>query len=179
MDVFFITGFFGDIFLQYVQSNVMDIGLNSYFKVHGKLESMLIAGGLMAGLILPFQIFKIPITLTTMAIYGTGLDFIFRYARIMPSLDEYYKHNGIAVTSIIGGAIPMMLPLIISMLNNYSLLLYSSCDIFSPCKYQYMLIWIPLLLYTITAGPPTRCFSPNKYQCSYTYKPLLITAGPS
>jgi hypothetical protein len=114
-----ITGFLGDASLQ-ILSKFMGgstgWGLKAYFKQHGSPESLFIAGGMMALFyVIYLSIFNFPAVWYYLAIYGIVLDLLFRKLRIFPSLDGYYK----ALTyteSAFWGAVPLMMPLLISQL---------------------------------------------------------------
>jgi hypothetical protein len=86
-------------------------GLKPYFKQHGSVESLFIAGGMMTIFyviylyLLPFQVNYI-----NLAIYGIILDLIFRKTRLFPSLDGYYKHLNYFWSGF-WGAVPLMMPL--------------------------------------------------------------------
>ncbi len=108
----FIVGFIGDAILQtitYIRGEKDFAGLKSYFKQHGIFESLIIAGGMMYlfGILLDFM--KIKKTYINLAIYATILDILFRYLRLFPSLDNYYKALN-PILSIVWAIIPMFLP---------------------------------------------------------------------
>jgi len=111
----FMVGFVGDSILQFSVNNLgFNMGLKNYFIKHGRVESLFIAGGIVAlALILYTVVLKLPLTYTNLFIYGIVLDFIFRLTRFFPSLDEYYDRLSIPETAIIGGSIPVMLPLFV------------------------------------------------------------------
>ena len=106
------VGFFGDAALQLIVGNTgYDWGLREYFALHGSAEALFIAAGMLAiffaalGLIPGF-----PINYLSLAIVGALLDILFRAGNIFPSLAGYYQSLD-PITSIVWGAIPMMLPL--------------------------------------------------------------------
>jgi hypothetical protein len=110
-----VIGFVGDALLQVgTKLNLggpTGWGLKPYFKQHGSVESLFIAGGMMTIFyviylyLLPFQVNYI-----NLAIYGIVLDLIFRKTRLFPSLDGYYKHLNYFWSGF-WGAVPLMMPL--------------------------------------------------------------------
>jgi len=110
-----VIGFVGDSLLQLgAKLNLggpTGWGLKPYFKQHGSVESLFIAGGMMTIFyviylyLLPFQVNYI-----NLAIYGIILDLIFRKTRLFPSLDGYYKHLNYFWSGF-WGAVPLMMPL--------------------------------------------------------------------
>jgi hypothetical protein len=110
----FIVGIFGDFLLQIIvryHPNGDFAGLKSYFTQHGIFESLIIAGGMLYLFMIILDLLKIKKTYINLGIYGGILDILFRYLRIFPSLDGYYKALTV-YQSILWGAIPMMLPLL-------------------------------------------------------------------
>jgi hypothetical protein len=107
----FFVGFIGYLILQLMVSDKLDWGLREYFKQHGKIESMFIAGGLLTFFYIVIIQLKIPMTYTNLAIYGIIMDLLFRKLNIFPSLSVYYQTHNYFQTGVLGGAIPMMLPL--------------------------------------------------------------------
>lgn len=111
-----VVGFVGDALLQ-IGSKSFSLGgptgwgLKPYFKQHGTVESLFIAGGMMTIFyviylyLIPFQV-----NYVNLAIYGIILDFIFRKTRLFPSLDGYYKHLNYFWSGF-WGAVPLMMPL--------------------------------------------------------------------
>ncbi len=100
-----ITGFFGDLGLQYLFPG--QYGLGEYYKKHGELESMFIAAGMMGYFaIFPyyFGFFRNNILLF---LYGMGLDFLFcnlvEAGFAMTSLRDYYRENSYLFTMMWGG----------------------------------------------------------------------------
>ncbi len=108
----FMVGFVGDAILPIaVTSFGSDIGLKNYFIQHGKVESLLIGAAIVCfAYILYTVVLKLPLTYTNLFIYGILIDFVFRFTRFFPSLNEYYDKLNIFQTSVIGGSIPAMLP---------------------------------------------------------------------
>jgi hypothetical protein len=115
ISVAFLTGFVGDAITQFSINNLgFDMGLKNYFKKQGRVEALFIGGAIVAlAYILYIHVLNLPLTYTNLFIYGIVLDFIFRYTRFFPSLNEYYDKLSIPQTAIIGGSIPAMLPLFI------------------------------------------------------------------
>lgn len=112
--VAFLTGFVGDAITQFLTNIGFDMGLEKYFKQHGRVESLFTAAAIVAlAYILYIYVLKLPLTYTNLFVYGFILDLIFRYTHFFPSLNEYYDSVSILKTSIIGGSIPAILPLLI------------------------------------------------------------------
>ena len=121
----FLTGFFGDGLLQIGDKLGMGgptgWGLRDYFNLHGAAESCCIAGGMMT----LFYILILPIfgkltttqTIVFLAIYGVLLDLAFRKLMIFKTLDGYYRYFSY-FWSAVWGAIPLVLPYLISLLIN-------------------------------------------------------------
>jgi len=111
-----ITGFVGDALLQLGVSLGMGgsdgWGLKPYFKQHGSIESLFIAGGMMTIFYVIYALF-FQFTYTGLAVYGIVLDLIFRETMLFPSLQGYYNHLNYFWSGF-WGAVPMMLPLFIS-----------------------------------------------------------------
>lgn len=111
-----ITGFVGDALLQLGVSLGMGgpdgWGLRPYFKQHGSIESLFIAGGMMTIFYVIYAWFS-AFTYTRLAVYGIILDLIFRETMLFPSLQGYYNHLNY-FWSAFWGAVPLMLPLFIS-----------------------------------------------------------------
>jgi uncharacterized membrane protein YvlD (DUF360 family) len=112
-----VVGFFGDATLQLLTYNGMGgsdgWGLNSYFKQHGRAESMFIASGMMGLFYLIYMYlhckFGLPLNIWCLALYGIILDLIFRKLKIFQSLDGYYNSLNY-FWSAIWGIIPMIIP---------------------------------------------------------------------
>jgi len=109
-----LTGFIGDGILQ-ILINFMGgktgWGLREYFKQHGSIESLFIAGGMMTLFYIIYLILLgLPPTGYYLAIYGVLLDLLFRETMIFPSLQGYYDHLNY-FWSAFWGAVPMILPL--------------------------------------------------------------------
>lgn len=109
-----ITGFIGDIGLQVLTylgfGGKTGWGLHEYFYQHGRVEAPFLAAGMMTLFYVIYLWLKLPITYVALGLYGILLDLLFRYGRIFPSLDGYYKALN-HVESGLWGAIPLMLPL--------------------------------------------------------------------
>lgn len=116
LTIAFFTGFFGDALLQVIVSRGFGgsegWGLKEYFKQHGKLESMFIAGALMWLLYYIYITLKLPLQLRYLIIYGVLWDLLWRKLNLFSSLKGYYKHLNY-FESAVWGAIPMMIPLLI------------------------------------------------------------------
>ncbi len=111
----FIIGFCGDFLLQLIvkYSPSGDFaGLKSYFEQHGHYESLFIAGGMLYFFGLIMDLLNIKKTYINLIIYAIFLDLSFRYLRIFPSLDGYYKALNL-YQSITWAIIPMLLPKIL------------------------------------------------------------------
>jgi hypothetical protein len=112
-----LIGFVGDFSLQlmthYGLGGPSGWGLKSYFRQHGKVEALFIAGGMMALFyIIYIYVLKFELNIVNLAIYGVVLDLIFRKLRLFPSLDGYYNHLNY-FWSAVWGAIPMVLPYLV------------------------------------------------------------------
>ena len=102
------VGIIGDTGLQ------MSGAMKPYFERHGRAESIFLACGMFAIFsILYFHVFNFPRTYVALFAYGLVLDAIFRSTMLFPSLKEYYETNSIFFTAVIGGSIPVMLPLFV------------------------------------------------------------------
>ena len=118
ISIAFFVGFFGDFLLQVLTNNFKmggpsGWGLNEYFAQHGSIESLFIAGGMMALFyIIYLKVFKLPVNYLNLAIYGILLDILFREFKIFPSLKGYYS-NLTYLESTLSEAFSMMLPLFI------------------------------------------------------------------
>ena len=109
----FLVGVAGDAALQtiaLVKPNFA--GLGDYFKIHGPFKSVMIAGSMLAGFDLVYQMTGLPVNFVSMAIYGGVLDVAFRYGHpyFMPSLSGYYEALSFPV-SVFWGAFSEVLPL--------------------------------------------------------------------
>ena len=119
-----ITGFVGDAGLQFLTQYMgmggpSGWGLKPYFKLHGSVEALFIAGGMMSIFyIIYFYILSYPANWIYLSIYGIILDLIFRETMLFPSLDGYYKHLNYFWSGV-WGAIPMIMPLAFVKLNKY------------------------------------------------------------
>lgn len=111
-----LVGFFGDaltqLYLRFVPS--VNLGLAGYFKKHGEIESMFIAAGVMAMLYIVYlDVLRLPLSWWSLALYGIIADLIFRWFRVLPSLDGFYSQLGYVQTAVFGAVIPMWLPFFI------------------------------------------------------------------
>lgn len=110
-----LTGFAGDAGLQYLStftflSGKTGWGLTEYFRQHGSIESLFIAGGMMTLFyVIYFVILSLPLIWYYLAIYGILLDWIFRVTMLFPSLKGYYNHLNY-FWSAFWGAVPMLMP---------------------------------------------------------------------
>ena len=115
VSIAFLVGFFGDLLLQLlVKLGLGNWGLQDYFLQHGSIESMCIAGGMLA---LFYIIYPFKPTLLGLAGYGVILDLIFRIFMIFPSLKGYYLSLNY-FWSAFWGIIPMIIPFIIKLKIN-------------------------------------------------------------
>ena len=110
-----ITGFAGDAVLQTGVRNKMGgptgWGLKEYFKQHGHVESLFIAGGMLSLFMLVYvYVVGLPITYFNLSVYGIIIDLVFRKLMLFPSLKGYYQYFSY-VGSATWIAIPMMIPL--------------------------------------------------------------------
>ena len=114
------VGAAGDLSLQIITKIFADKsgwGLNIYFKQHGFMESLFIAGGMMSIFYMIYiYILKIKVAVTYLAAYGVMWDILFRIFRIFHSLDGYYSYLGVILSGF-WGAVPMILPYIIYSLS--------------------------------------------------------------
>ncbi len=112
----FLVGFFGDAILQLsspVLGGPTGWGLTPYFKQHGRVEALFIAGGMMVLFyIIYLYIFRLSPNYVHLAIYGVLLDLLFRWFRIFPSLDGYYGYLNYFWSGV-WEAIAMVLPLFV------------------------------------------------------------------
>jgi len=116
-----LTGFIGDSTLQtgvrLGLGGSTGWGLKDYFRLHGRAESVFVAGGMMSLFFALFLLSGIPITFLNLALYGIFLDFIFRIFMIFKTLKEYYEFFNY-FWSAVWGAIPLCMPLAIYKLVN-------------------------------------------------------------
>ncbi len=109
-----LAGFIGDYILQILitfMGGKTGWGLREYFKQHGSVESLFIAGGMMTLFYIIYLILLgLPPLWYYLAIYGILLDLFFRETMIFPSLQGYYDHLNY-FWSAFWGAVPMILPL--------------------------------------------------------------------
>jgi len=118
-----LAGFIGDYILQILitfMGGKTGWGLREYFKQHGSVESLFIAGGMMTLFYIIYLILLgLPPLWYYLAIYGILLDLFFRETMIFPSLQGYYDHLNY-FWSAFWGAVPMILPLGIMRLSSFS-----------------------------------------------------------
>ena len=118
-----LTGFVGDASLQFLTTKMglggpTGWGLKPYFKQHGKVESLFIAGGMVTIFyVIYISLLRLPPKWYYLSIYGIILDYIFRITMLFPSLDGYYKSLNY-FWSAFWGAVPMLIPLGIENLCN-------------------------------------------------------------
>lgn len=106
----FFIGVAGDIALQtIVKQRGNFAGLKDYFEQHGQIESYMIAGGLMFLVAFLYEMTNLPLKNSYLFIYGGIWDILFRYLRLMPSLDGYYEALN-PIQSFIWGGLPLILP---------------------------------------------------------------------
>jgi hypothetical protein len=119
-----LTGFFGDLFLQ-MAPKVSSLGgptgwgLDEYFRQHGRVEAMVLAAGLVGMTYIVYLLTGLPVTIPNMFLYGCLLDvLVFHKWMIFPSLKGYYEYfkGDYVQPAIIGGGIPVALPLIFATL---------------------------------------------------------------
>jgi len=107
------VGFIGDAMLQLGIKLGADWGLKGYFKQHGSLEALFIAGGMMVLFYAIYILLKLPLNYTGIAIYAVILDLLWRKFNIFPSLKGYYGYFNIFWSGV-WEIIAMWLPLIVS-----------------------------------------------------------------
>ena len=105
----FVVGVVGDILLQILTKESDIAGLRKYFDIHGSIESVTIAGGMMYAFGSMYELSGLPLNNMNLALYGGSLDMVFRHLRVFPSLDSYYDALD-PVESVIWGVIPMVMP---------------------------------------------------------------------
>jgi hypothetical protein len=106
----FFVGFCGDFGLQLISKYKGDIvGLKNYFKQHGSLESMFIAGGMMYLFALIYVWMGFPKKNIYLFIYGGILDIIFRNFGLSTSLNNTYYKNISPINSFIWGGLPFVM----------------------------------------------------------------------
>lgn len=111
-----LTGFVGDFLLQMGADVGYDPGnLLPYFKQHGRPEALCIGGGLMAICYYLYSLF-LPYNFWYLALYGVLLDIFFRYTMFFDSLRPYYADLSPWWSMSVGGAMPAVLPFLISKL---------------------------------------------------------------
>lgn len=89
-----LVGALGDASLQAIVKSSEEknkFGLMTYFEQHGTAESIFTAAGMMGVFTALYDVVDPQMMSGGLIAYGAILDLIFRYARIMPSLDDYYK----------------------------------------------------------------------------------------
>lgn len=108
----FFTGMIGDILLQlitYYRGNFA--GLRDYFALHGVLESIFIAAGILFTAGWLYDYVGLPKTYLYIFIYGCLLDIIYRNLHLMPSLDPTYHAALPPWLSMVWGGISLVLVL--------------------------------------------------------------------
>ena len=113
-DYCFIVGFISDALLQLIckiRGNIAKLKL--YFLLHGPLESMYIAGGMMYSFGMIYTYFISKPNFIYLFIYGGMLDIIWRQFGLFPSLNYTYYTANNQIESFIWGGIPMVLPYIL------------------------------------------------------------------
>jgi hypothetical protein len=111
-----LAGFMGDGSLQLLTKKAKlggptGWGLLGYFKLHGSVEALFIAGGMMTIFYIIFLFaLRLPPTWYYLAIYGVVLDLLFRVTMLFPTLDGYYRALNY-VESAFWGAVPLLIPL--------------------------------------------------------------------
>jgi hypothetical protein len=103
-----LLGIIGDIALNYLTrfKRFPDVGLRSYFALHGPVESVMIAGGLMfVSMFVALNLLKLSSynTVSGLFVIGIVIDLLFRYLRIMPSLDGMYKSLNVIHSALWAG----------------------------------------------------------------------------
>jgi predicted signal transduction protein with EAL and GGDEF domain len=101
----FAVGFFGDLAVQLLPHGQ---GLQRYFRLHGRFEAMLIAGGALACV---FSLYYLTgLEFTWLAVIGLGvlMDVVARLG-LIPTLKPFYQSTGIWVSIITAGIIPILL----------------------------------------------------------------------
>jgi hypothetical protein len=122
-----LVGGFGDLALQLLLgTGLLEFyGLKSYFQIHGSVESVCIAAGLMGSFSLLYEKSGEQKNLINLTLYGVALDLVFRIFRVMPSLEGYYGELNY-LWSGIWGAIPfMMVYALYCYRNDKEIVLYS------------------------------------------------------
>lgn len=110
-----LVGFFGDLGLQVMtkqwgMGGPTGWGLLPYFEQHGTYEALFVAAGMMGLFYVMYQyLFGLPYTALGLSIFGIVLDLIFRYTRLFPSLDGYYRSLN-HFWSAFWAVVPMLLP---------------------------------------------------------------------
>ena len=92
----FLIGVFGDIGLQLFNKyseKGKDWGLDTYFKQHGPIESVFIAGGMLVGFDILYDFIFPQKEFFQLFLLGGIVDVIFRTTMPMKSLEDYYYQN--------------------------------------------------------------------------------------
>ena len=108
----FLTGMIGDIALQlivYVRGDLA--GLRDYFALHGVLESIFIAAGILFTSGWVYERLNLPMTYTSIFLYGCLVDIFYRNLHLMPSLDPTYHAALSPWLSMVWGGISLILVL--------------------------------------------------------------------
>ena len=86
-----LVGIIGDFMLQIGTNSGAKWGLNDYFKQHGSMEALFIAGGMMVLFYAIYLALKLPLNYPSIAVYAIVLDVLWRKLNIFPSLKGYYE----------------------------------------------------------------------------------------
>jgi len=106
-----LVGMVGDGILQFIVKNSKDVdlwGLKTYFRLHGRAESIFVAGGMLGFFSMMYSIYDPTFSTPGLCLYGAILDLIFRYCHVFPSLGAYYAHFSVALT-ILWAIIPFLM----------------------------------------------------------------------
>ena len=101
----FAVGFLGDLAAQMLPHGQ---GLSTYFRQHGKFESMLIAGAALTLVFSMYYLTGLEFTPWTVLILGVMIDLVAR-GGLIPSLKPFYSSTGILASIITAGIIPVLL----------------------------------------------------------------------
>lgn len=106
-----LVGSVGDLALQgfaYNSENPNLFGLKTYFDQHGSFESMFTAAGMLAIFTGLYKAVDPSLMTGGLVAYGTILDLAFRYLKLFPSLEDYYKNFSV-LSTIIFAIIPFLM----------------------------------------------------------------------
>lgn len=115
MQVALIVGALGDGLAQILPHGK---GLEQYFQKHGRIESMLIASGVLGIFFTIYGIFQLRFTFWSVWILAILLELLGRLG-VLPSLLTYYKSQNVLWTFLVAGLIPVFLVWLISSLCGY------------------------------------------------------------